>query len=87
MDVWEASKENVMPLKRGRSIKTLNENLEKPLKHEKVEKMHENIFEEKIKTSNTSIDLLASYINYVKWTRDTFPSNADKSLKLLEVFY
>ena len=31
------------------------------------------------------LELLMTYIKYLKWIRDSFPSNKDKALQLLEV--
>lgn len=88
MENWEARKENVLPLKRGRNIKDLNENLEKvdTMKVSTLEKMQEGVFEASLNESNkTPLELLDAYSNYVKWTRDTFPTSSDKTLKILEV--
>lgn len=30
-------------------------------------------------------ELLMTYVKYLKWTRDSFPSSKDKALQLLEV--
>lgn len=88
MENWEASKENVLPLKRGRNVKELNETLEKvdTMKASTLKLMQESVFEASINdTTKTPLELLDAYSNYVKWTQDTFPSSSDKTLKLLEV--
>lgn len=92
METWEACKENILPIKRGRSVKGLNETLDKPFPKNgefSVEKMQENIFVNtlklKVPEEKTELEMLDAYINYIKWTRDTYPTNSDKSLKLLEV--
>lgn len=92
MDTWEASKENVLPIKRGRSVKGLCENLEKPIiqqSNNSVEKMQEKIFENNLKMKvpdeKSETEMLDAYLQYIKWTRDTYPTNSEKTLKLLEV--
>ena len=32
------------------------------------------------------LELLMTYVKYLKWIRDSFPSSKDKALQLLEVF-
>jgi len=88
MENWEASKENVLPLKRGRNVKELNETLEKvdTMKGSALFSMQESVFEASVNDPNKSpLELLDAYSSFVKWTQDTFPSNSDKTLKLLEV--
>jgi hypothetical protein len=98
---WEQSKENVLPIKRGRSTKGLQDAFSKPLiaqhngnngsdgvpEQESIEVLREQIFEEDIKVAATvgPSDVLESYLKYLKWVRDRFPTNADKALKLMEV--
>lgn len=94
---WEACKENVLPIKRGRSAKGLSDTLQKNINYssdntnenKNQEKYYEDLIlnAKKASTSSTifSKELLDSYIFYFKWIRDTYPSNSDKALKLLEV--
>ena len=85
---WEASKENVLPIKRGRSVKVLTENVagEKSQSDNNI-KIREKIFHDKIlNAENSPTELFEVYVSYFKWTRDTFPSNNEKTVKILEVF-
>lgn len=84
---WEACKENVLPIKRGRSAKGLSESLQKNCESASIDKLREKLFEDSIVAASKSSpkELLDSYILYFKWTRDTYPSNAETALKLLEV--
>ena len=83
---WELSKENVIPIKRGRSVKGLQESLLKPHHGEDTDSAREQVFQEELKLNKDSpIAQLDTYIKYFKWTRDRFPTNSDKALKLLEV--
>lgn len=50
-----------------------------------------DIFEKELlalknKDSHVGLELLTTYVKYLKWTRDSFPSSKDKALQLLEVF-
>lgn len=83
---WEASKENVLPLKRGRSVKGLSKALE--MNHETDLLNQEQRFEQQIEDTRKTLDkqqLLEDYLAYFKWTRDSYPSNHEKALKILEV--
>jgi hypothetical protein len=85
---WEACKENVLPIKRGRSAKGLSESLQvKNHENSAIDKLREKVFEDSICNARKSgcKDLLEAYIFYFKWARDTFPSNSEKALNLLEV--
>jgi hypothetical protein len=83
---WEMSKENVVPLKRGRSARGLGEALAS-VKSFSQESNYENEFEIQLKNSGNSSEMLEIYVKYFKWFRDNNPSDTEKSLKLLEVFY
>ena len=112
---WETSKENVLPLKRGRVTKGLAERVEynhlgSEISVENgrlsiyrreffysgrlhcIRKIIESVkdtFEKALSTiknnGGNGLELLMTYIKYLKWTRDSFPSNKDKALQLLEV--
>lgn len=82
---WEMSKENVVPLKRGRSAKGLGEALSTTKSFSQTESSVEIEFETQIRNSSHSSDILDVYIKYYKWFRDNNPSDTEKSLKLLEV--
>lgn len=84
---WEACKENVLPIKRGRSAKGLNAALAITSKDKDTlttaEQGHETAILEASSGGDNAI-LLETYIRYFKWVRDTYPSSTDKALKLLE---
>ena len=84
---WEACKENVLPIKRGRSAKGLSESLQKNSDSATIDKVREKLFEDTIIAAGKSSpkELLSAYVLYFKWTRDTYPSNVEKPLNLLEV--
>ena len=82
---WELCKENVLPIKRGRSVKGLQENTNPGLQKEKELALAEKSVEDKIRGTTLSINLLNEYTAFYKWTRDNFPSNSEKALKILEV--
>ena len=83
---WEAYKENVLPIKRGRSVKGLSESLQKSSDSASIDKLREKVFEDTIiAAGKTPKELLEAYILYFKWTRDAYPSSAEKALNLLEV--
>lgn len=84
---WEACKENVLPIKRGRSAKGLNAALSTTTKDKDAlttaEHAHETTIHEAA-SGDDNIVLLDAYIRYFKWVRDTYPSSTEKALKLLE---
>jgi hypothetical protein len=82
---WEMSKENVVPLKRGRSARGLGEALASLKSFNNQESNYENEFENQLKNATNSTDVLDIYVRYFKWFRDNNPSDTEKSLKLLEV--
>ena len=86
---WEACKENVLPIKRGRSAKGLSESLQKNTEDLSENNSRDIIFEDSIIAASKSSpkELLDAYSLYFKWTRDTYPTNTEKALKLLEVLY
>jgi len=79
---WETCKENVQPIKRGRSTKGLG----KGFTTDRVEALEEQeaAFERGIAGLSDSRQLLDAYVQYFKWTRDAFPSSSDKAQHLLE---
>ena len=65
---WEACKENVIPIKRGRSAKGLSEVLKEPTCNDNdINKLREQVFEDAIANSTSSKQLLDTYISYYKW--------------------
>ena len=70
MEAWEQSKENVQPIKRGRSTKGLNDALATNQDSCLIDSIIAD-FEKQIKVSKiTGSDLLEIYIRYFKWSRD-----------------
>lgn len=84
---WEACKENVLPIKRGRSAKGLSESLQNNADDASGNNPRDKIFEDSIIAAAKSSpkELLDAYSLYFKWTRDTYPTNTERALKLLEV--
>jgi hypothetical protein len=82
---WEACKENVLPIKRGRSAKGLSDTLQN--NDHLIDSSREKIFSDSIITAGKESPkaLLDAYVLYFKWTRDAYPSSSEKALKLLEV--
>lgn len=81
---WEACKENVLPIKRGRSAKGLNDALSATSSSSLA--VQEKSFElacEAAEKSGSCSDILEKYCQYIKWVRDAFPTQQDKTLKLL----
>lgn len=85
---WEASKENVLPIKRGRSAKGLSVSLAHPVSNEALNADQERAFERQINNNSVTDPLqkLEVYVRYLKWVRDTYPSVTDKALQILEVW-
>ena len=95
---WEYSKENVVPIKRGRSVKGLVNSLQaveasqgnKAKEIVQCEEATER-FEKELKSilelspsSQNDESLLDVYMKHHKWIRDTYPSDNTKSLAFLE---
>ena len=85
--VWEASKENVLPIKRGRSAKGLSASLAHPVSKETLNADQERAFEHQLSDKSVvdPLQRLELYVRYLKWVRDTYPSVTDKALQILEV--
>lgn len=86
MNDWENSKENVKPVKSGRSAKGLSMASigGDALKLRDQTIKEEQAFEELISSVSDQVDPLETYVRYFKWIRSTFPSDLNKSLSLLE---
>ena len=85
LPTWEACKENVLPIKRGRSAKGLSDTLAVPQKAIDLNAVEQSYEDRLTAALNGSPEiLLDAYIAYFKWIRDTFPSNSAKALHLLE---
>eukprot|EP00981_Chlorochromonas_danica_P014264 scaffold7649_cov165-Ochromonas_danica.AAC.4 len=82
---WEDAKENVLPSKKGRSIKTFKDNL-LASKDELVElKTTEEGFMTSLSSTSDPREKLSIYCQLVKWARKAFPHNASKLKEVLEV--
>lgn len=81
---WEAAKENVLPVKKGRSAKGLSEILVRPVS-KTLEEEQEHAFEELVHSTVSPTEKLELYGRYLKWAKDTFPSSTDKIMQILEV--
>ncbi|CAH0476407.1 unnamed protein product [Peronospora belbahrii] len=82
---WETSKENVMPLKRGRNVADLNKSL----------RAHDSFqaklrLEDEVKAKECAIaaydgdDPLADWLEYVRWLEIKMPEDTRKKFKVLE---
>lgn len=90
MEEWETCKENVLPVKVGRSVAKLNESLQSmhSLKAEKDKQQMISNYESKIQylvSQHLHEELLDLYVQYFKYIRDSFPSSSEKILGVLEV--
>lgn len=86
-DAWELSKENVLPVKRGRSAAMLSDVLgtRSIRKLDTLEQDRDLYFAEQLKQhQNNPLSLLTTYENQFKWYRDNFPSDSSRLIKLLE---
>jgi hypothetical protein len=83
---WETSKENVLPIKKGRSAKGLSESLMKPVIDDGAEAAEmERRFEAQLTACHDTTAKLHMYMQFIKWVREAFPTTTSKVLKLLEV--
>jgi hypothetical protein len=83
---WEYSKENVVPIKRGRAVTDISKAALKPLHNQNEDVKQQNLLEEELSNAKNNADLLINiYLRYYKWIRDSDPANTSKALKLLEV--
>ena len=85
---WETSKENVLPVKRGRSAKGLSDALSKPKLHSEQENLARIAdFDSELQNCPTeeAYQRLDIYIKYIKWVRDAYPGSAERVFELLEV--
>lgn len=88
---WETCKENVQPIKRGRSVRGLGETLAAKSNAD----MGVNPFAEQERQFEVQVASLAqagapaceqldAYAAYFKWTRDAFPSSSERAQAVLE---
>lgn len=83
--VWEAAKENVLPVKKGRSVKTLRESVvQSDDELRKIDEAEKQFRKRLLETEDPSSKILV-YAEYVKWARVTFPHNSAKEKEVLEV--
>ncbi len=83
---WELSKENVVPIKKGRSAKGLGEKLSTNENNVgNLTTTQESTFEKDLASENNATLLLDIYTRYIKWIQDNNPTTTDKTLKLYEV--
>jgi len=81
---WELSKENVRPVKSGRSTKGLGLSaLSIGGKNEDLVEQ-ERQFEASLLGAHETDDPLGVYIRYFKWIRSTYPSDLSRTLSVLE---
>jgi len=88
-DVWEACKENAMPLKRGRDPKKMcgfGGNKEIMSRKERLQREQEAFEQDLLSaTSNSNMtDPLAVWVKYIKWMQETHPSGNTELLELFE---
>jgi len=82
---WETSKENVLPIKSGRSTKKLTKTFLAQSEGFSIENGAVANFEnELISAKSAGADLLDVWVRYFKWTRDQYPSDSTKAMQILE---
>lgn len=85
---WERSKENVLPVKRGRSAAGLSDALasSKLAAHsESIEQTRAAYFNRQLElAAGSPLERLNVYEEQFKWNRDHFPSDSSRLIKLLE---
>jgi hypothetical protein len=82
---WETSKENVMPLKRGRNVADLNKALRAHDSFQtKLQLEDELKAKEDAIAAYTGEDPLAGWLEYVRWLEVKMPEDTRKKFKVLE---
>jgi hypothetical protein len=88
---WETSKENIIPLKKGRSLAAngiggggLGGILQDKLSKEDKSKEYQSRLD-KARKGSSSEDLLDIYIDYYSWTRRSSNNDSEKGKSILEV--
>ena len=84
---WENCKENVLPIKKGRSLKKLGESTLFQVKDFKQQEEENELELRQIIESNDGQRIFEKFLSNFKWIRDTFPTNNEKALDVLEVTY
>jgi len=82
---WESKKENVEPLRSGRSAKSLSAALELTEENREKLKKEREKFEEEILADNNKEDPLIVWCRYVSWSFKNFPTggNVNSTIELL----
>ena len=78
----EKQKENIQPLKQGRSAKMLSLYLSP--ESERLKQENESQFEEKLRNLDDDDDPLQVYVNYVHWIENAYSSGPSPLLKVVE---
>uniref|UniRef100_A0A914X8W2 BUB1 N-terminal domain-containing protein n=1 Tax=Plectus sambesii TaxID=2011161 RepID=A0A914X8W2_9BILA len=79
---WEFSKENIQPIRGGRSVATIDEALHSSADVLRSERQQ---FEDEIRKSDDCTDPLDVWYRYYKWFEEHYPSGKETQLrKLLE---
>lgn len=78
----EKQKENIQPLKQGRSAKMLS--LYLSADSETLKKEHEAQFEEQLKNLDDDDDPLHVFVSYVQWIENAYSSGPSPLLKVVE---
>ena len=80
---WETSKENVLPIKGGRSAKLLESTV--AAQFNLRERNAGDEFEKELKNAKIiGADVLDVYVRYFKWARTEYPSSSTKAMQVLE---
>ena len=84
---WELSKENVVPVKRGRSAAVLSDTLatQKYARTEDTDEAFIQRFEDLLATQQQdALARLSTFESYLKWTCDQYPSDTSRRMRILE---
>lgn len=82
---WETSKENVMPLKRGRNVADLNKALRAHDSFQTKLRLEDEVkAQEDAITAYDGDDPLAGWLEYVRWLEVKMPEDTRKKFKVLE---
>lgn len=82
---WETAKENVMPLKRGRSVSELNRALRAHDSFQGKQRLEDEAkqMEERIR-SYSGDDPLCAWVEYIHWIETSMPEDTRKRVSILE---
>ena len=84
IELFEHSKENIMPIKGGRSGAALSKIFSsKPLDSTIVDQQRAEI-QRKIESTANGEDPLAAWIDYFEWAKNTFPNSRVELLKVIQ---